>query len=76
MDRGAWWAAVHGATKSWTLQLAFCFVRSALCIPGSRRITVGGDRAGPRQVAARPWGDQPSFGDLMSWSRGRKKEPG
>ena len=25
MDRGAWWAAVHGVTKSWTLLSDFTF---------------------------------------------------
>ena len=29
-------------------------------------------RTCPGWVAARPWGDQPSFRDLMSWSRGSK----
>ena len=32
MDRGAWWAAVHGVTKSWTRLSDFTFDFSLSCI--------------------------------------------
>ena len=35
MDRGAWWAKVHGVAKSWT-QLN----NSTCCVPGSLLISV------------------------------------
>ena len=32
MDRGAWWATVHGVTKSWT-RLSTCFSNSDSRLP-------------------------------------------
>ena len=36
MDRGAWWATVHGVSKSWThlkpLTVCFTFIVSLLCL--------------------------------------------
>ena len=36
MDRGAWWATVHGVTKSWTEWLKF-FTLSSFCQGKARR---------------------------------------
>ena len=30
MDRGAWWATVHGVAKSWTGQIDFTFLSFAI----------------------------------------------
>ena len=46
MDRGAWWASVHGVTKSCTRLSNYAHITSQVKVSSTLRDTSGGGRAG------------------------------
>ena len=56
MDRGAWWAAVHGVTKSWTLLSNFTFMRWRRKWQPTPVFLPGESQGWGSLVGCRPWG--------------------